>query len=276
MTKVIQPSSQDSYWLEVFSSAAAYERIGLEVLGAVPFGESDRQTALKRFAANFEGIGPLIDQLQVPVTKKLLDPTLRDRAANVAAIDLSISEFIKLGSAGILDTVVRLSDDSVSNIASFLAHADTPPDFYHIANALLVAITAFRAATFFLFDRPKNDIDATVCADLRKSLGDRSRGLENARTVGRNRVSEVGEELVLLDELGPVWGTNFTITVDGRLVYSDTFAGSRGIPRRTVTEVRQTAEAMRDSLRQSNANVVAAELKKSYDACDVVSGLVCH
>jgi hypothetical protein len=275
MANVIQPSSANAYWYEIFKCASAYEEIGSLVLNAIPFAENDRPTALTHFFESFAGIGSQIEQLQTSVNQKLIETTLTEPSGDLFGIKASLDEFKKLGNQSILVNVVTRSNEIVARLAGFLAHDDTPADYYHVANGLLFALVSLRAAAFFLFDRSQADVNGTVCMDLRQSLGDRARGVETARTVGRNRVSEVNEELTLIDELGPVWGTIFSIRVDGRVVYDDTFGGARGIPHRNINDVRNQARQMHDSLLQSNADFVSADLKKAYDTADATSLVVC-
>lgn len=275
MTRIVSEPSESLYWREVSACASAAHTVGSLVFNAIPFAENDRPTALRQFARNWAGLGPQIRQLEQSIGSKLTEATLVDRSGEVFGAKAALDEYLRLLSEGILDNIVTQSDVTARTLMGYLAHDDTPIDYYDVANGLLNALTSLRAVTFFLFDRPREERHAAVCSELASSLVNRNRGIESARAVGRNRVSSVDEELTLIDELGPVWGTIFTIRVDGRVVYHDIFAGPRGIPRRGLNEVRKQARLMQESLVVSNADAASMAVKGSYTAADGVSGLVC-
>jgi hypothetical protein len=275
MTRIVSEPSASLYWREVSACSSAAHTLGSLIFNAIPFAENDRPTALRQFARNWTGLGPQISQLKKSIGNRLTERTLADRSAEVFAIQATIDNYMQLPSEGIFDNVILQSNVTAQTLMGYLALDETPADYYDVANGLLNALTSLRAVVFFLFDRPQKEIYAAVCADIAGSLINRTRGIESARTVGRNRVSDVDEELTLVDELGPVWGTIFTIRVDDRVVYHDTFSGPRGIPRRGLNEVRQQARSMQESLAASNADAASVAVKTAYAAADGVSSVVC-
>ena len=280
MTEIIRPSSPALYWREVASTGTAYTDIANLTINAIPIAENSRPRAKKQFLETFAGARQQIAALQESINRLLIEPTLTEPSAGAFALKATIDDFASTSSSQpntqALDNAKAQANRIEQKLIAHLQLTETPIDYYHVGNALYLFAISLHLGLLFLADQNRRDNNAALCSFIRGLLDNRTRALEVARLVGAKRVSEVDEDLVLIDELGPVWGTNFTIRVDGRVVYTDTFAGSRGIPRRGLNEVRDQARAMRESLIRSNADAVAAELTQTYDLMSEFTRIVCQ
>jgi hypothetical protein len=280
MPEVIRPSFPPLYWREIFSTGSAYDEAGILVLKAIPLSEASRPKAKKQFLEGVGGARSRIASLQNAINAVLLEPTLADSNRTAFAIKASLDSFADTPTnqpaTSALKNAETLANLVEQGLIGHLQLAETPIDYYHVANSLYFFAVSLHLGVLFLADQTRKDNNARLCGHIGRSFANRSRAVEVARLVGAKRVSDVDEELTLIDELGPVWGTNFTIRVDGRVVYNDTFAGSRGIPRRTINEVRAQAKAMRDSLVKSNGDAVSAEVTQAYDLVDGTGRVVCR
>jgi hypothetical protein len=276
VTRILQPSSPDVYWREVNAIASEYFAIGSLIVRAIPFDESNRTRAVAQCLTNLRGIERQVTNAEDALRGRLSLLILRDQSDQIIKFRKDLYSFVEAQSQGILDNLTTDSDSAVLNLGNALRNNDTPADYYHVANAMLYVVLALRIASFFLFDRPVAEVTRAVCREMTDLLGTAERALEIARIVGRNRVSGVDEELILIDELGPVWGTTFSIRVDGRVVYTDTFAGSREVPRRSLNEVRARADRMQSELATTNATAVADGIKSHYDLVDMIKARTCR
>lgn len=273
--KVLNTVSDDAYIADLAAYTSPFTTLGFFVLSVLPFLETDSNATERLILGRLDEISRQIRELRALFEQRLAELTLRERTGEVLGIQEAVEEFVRLRSQGILDNVTTDSAVTKRKILGYIADAETPIGYYHAYNSLLCTLIPLRIWTFFFFGRPRRDLVALVCGELRDLLANRERGTEVARTLGRNRVSGVSEELILIDELGPVWGTTFTIKVDGKVVYSETFAGIRQIPRRNIADMRRESREKREELAERYAELMSEDVRRCYDAADALSRAIC-
>lgn len=259
--RIIQSSPEELYWYGLFKYTSPYAEIGATVIELAKFfSENDLNTATQQLSRKLDELSVQIRQLREFIETKLDDIVLREHSGDVLGIKEALEEYIRLRSQGILDNIVTHSAQTKSKIEAYLSQDQTPIYYYHAYNTLKCMLLPVRVTCFMLYGRPSPDTSALVRDELHDLLANKERGVEVARVIGRNRVS-YEEEVFLFDELGPTWGTEFGVTVDGRRVYGDMFAPGE----RDLNEKRQRAQQKYKEFQEKKADEVSQGIRKCYD-----------
>lgn len=259
--QIIKPTADQLYWYELASYAAPYATVASFVLSIYAAAKQDEVNAA--ILKKLDEISAQIRQLKDSIERKLNDILLKERAGEVLGIRESLLDYQRLKSVGILDNITTDSAQTKRKIAAYLSDAGTPDDYFHAYNALYVMLLPLRATCFNLYERPRSDTDPLLLKEIDDLLSVKDRAILVARTVGANRVAAT-QEPVLIDELGPVWGTDFSVYVDGRVVYSETFS-----PRNHDLAERRTRWRLKhEETANAKAEDAVSELVKCHQAAE--------
>lgn len=67
----------------------------------------------------------------------------------------------------------------------------------------------------------------------------------------------------------------FSIKVDGKSVYNETFYGVRQRPQRNIADMRREARQKRDELAERYADLVSEDIRRCYDTAQALSQAIC-
>ncbi|HEY0427636.1 MAG TPA: hypothetical protein VGC76_07615 [Pyrinomonadaceae bacterium] len=270
--KIFQPSSDDSYWYELYKYAQPYAFIGTATLKALIhfLQEADFKTAERLFFRDMEGLYLQVRRIKESLGK-VNDTALKERSMEVLFYKESLDEYFGIQNKAILGGVLEESLITKEKIAPYHSDDQAPIEYYHVYNTLKFALLPLRAATFFLYNRPLDEVIPLFKQEIIDFLENEARGIEVAQTIGRNRVSPMHQELYVADELGPKWGTEFWIAVDGKTVYVDDFSPV-SIPKTEVGAIRNQARQKHAELLDSSAEEVAKDIREAYNTAKTVTG----
>ena len=274
MSEVIASSSEDLFWFHLAAHASPYATLGNAVLSVVPLG-ADAAASEAEILRKLDELKLQFDALRASIAQQITDDRVLARTGKVLALKELLDEYGTTRREQTLLDVQTASAIEKRSIMELLDSAATPTAYFHVYNTLLCMLVAIRITCFVLLKLEKTRLHSEVCNEIHDAVKYEQRGIDVAHEIGRNRVSGVNERLFLVDELGPVWGTTFTIKVDGKVVYSDQFAGSREFPRRNISDVRSQAQRIREQLADQYAKMVAQDVQRYYDTAHAIEPLVC-
>ena len=270
-------SPENLFFHNLAARTAPFARLGNSLLAAARFATADADM-VEVEASVIQQLTDLqrqFDQLRASIATELEDENVIIHAGKILAIKDLLDEYARTHAQQNLTDAQSQSGEEKRIIMGLLNSRETSDEFFHIYGTLFCMLISLRVSCFVLLRLSRPDLYAQVCEELNDVLRYRDHGIEIARQIGRNRVSPVRERRFLVDELGPVWGTTFTIMVDGRVVYTDEFAANREVPRRDISEVREQAHAMRDTLAERLAATVSEPLRTFYTNVDTLKPIVC-
>lgn len=268
--KMLKVSDKALYWFEVASYISPYATVGSFILSGFALASEHRQERrLVEMSRKLDEIKILINQTRRALEQKLEDIPLRERTGEVLGIEEALNEYRALQSQGILDNIISDSAQTKNKIKTFIDADDTPVDYRVMYCGLYATLLPLRVAAFELFDRPINDINPLVKSENEDLATVEAISISSAETVGSNRVSSRHqEERFLYDELGPVFGTNFYVTVDNTRRNLGTFIPRQGDG--DLNAIRSRAQQSRDELAQQKARKAAAPFRQVFDASRAV------
>jgi hypothetical protein len=114
---ILEPSSAQVYWREVFICGTDYLAIGAAVLRTIPFAESSRPKAVKLALDNLRGIERQLVDAEEKLRNKLQFLPLRDRSDDTFKLRRNLFSFVESQSQGILDNLVTDSDGVINSLA---------------------------------------------------------------------------------------------------------------------------------------------------------------
>jgi len=256
---VIKPSEGALYWYELAKFASPFATVGSFVLQAISFFSDGQAAAFERLFRKLDELSQQIAELKQSIEAKLDDMVLKERFGEVLGIKESLEEYHRILSSGILDNIVTDSAQTKRKILAWLDDDRTPVAYLHAYNTLACTLIPLRTASFCLYRRPAPEIKALVKEEINDLLSRSAAAIKAGDTVGRNRVA-YEEKVVLVDELGPVWGTDFIIKVDKTVAYTDSF-----IPRSNdLQAVRNKAKAHFEELKEQNGWEACQPLEKCF------------
>lgn len=276
MSTTILASSEALFWHDLAAHAAPYATLGNTLLAAARLDdEVTAEDAEQHILAQLGDLQRQFESLRASIATQLTDEALIVHAGKVLAIKKLLDEYSSTHQVANLTDAQRDSGVEKQIIMGILDSRETAAEFFHVYGTLLCMLISLRVTCFVLLRLERRDLYARTCIELTDVSRYRDHGINVAREIGRNRVSPVRERRFLVDELGPVWGTTFTILVDGRVVYTDEFAANREIPRRDISEVRAQAHAMRETLAERYAQAASEPLRMFYLSVDALKPIVC-
>lgn len=261
--KLLTPSSEALYWYEVASYIAPYATIGSFVLNAFSLAsEAAQERRLAEISKKLDEIMHLIVQTKEALEQKMLDIVFKERTGEVLGIHEALQEFRNLRNQGMLDNILSDSAQTKRKIKTWIDAPDTPVALRAAYCGLYLSLLPLRIATFELFERPLAQINPLVKDELQDILDVAPASLACSDTVGRSRVGKVKETIILLDEMGPVYGTDFTVLVDADIEFLGAF-----LPRhKNLKETRDNAHARREALATQKGLDAAAPFQQASQA----------
>lgn len=261
--KIIQPSSEALYWYEVVSYIAPYATIGSFILSAFSLAsETVQERRLAEISRKLDEIMHLVVEASRALEQKMLDIVLKERTGEVLGFHEALLEFRNLQSQGILDNILSDSAQTKRKIKTFIDAPDTPDALRSAYCGLYLSLLPLRIATFELFKLPLAQINPLVNDELQDMLDVEPLSVKTADAIGRNRVGPVKQVVVLIDELGPVYGTEFFVQIDGESHSLGFFQPWK----KNHAEVINQAHARRDALATENGALAAEPFNKVLEA----------
>lgn len=257
--KVINPSDTALYWYELAKFASPFATVGSFIFQAISFFSDGQAAAFERLFSKLDELSQQIAELKQSIEAKLDDMVLKERFGEVLGIKESLEEYHRILSPGILDNIVTDSAQTKRKMLAWLDDGRTPVAYLHAYNTLACTLIPIRTACFCLYRRPAAEVKALVKDEINDLLSRSAAAIKAGDTVGRNRVT-YEEKVVLVDELGPVWGTDFIIKVDKTVAYTDSF-----IPRSNELQaVRNKAKEHFEELKVQKGREACELLEKCF------------
>ncbi len=242
--QVVNAVSPAEYFIALLEEAEPWVSIAISIFSIFGGGTPGQTEILQKL----DQLSTQIKDLGTQIEKTIRQAFLKERAGEVIGYTNALKEALGFPETT-RDQIVEilLVDSAVTQgkIEQYL-NADTPDDFYHAYATLNAALVGIRLQLLALSG-------GDFKMQLTGFINLRAAAIDVAQRIGRQRVSEVQEKLILIDELGPVFGTEFTIKQDGKHAFWATFSPEGGPG---LNEVRQKAKERRTEI--SNGCAAAA------------------
>lgn len=259
--QILQPTTSQLYWFELASYVAPYATVGsfLITAGMAFFHENDNEARHEAIMQKLNEISQQIEDLRLSLERKIDDMILKERTGEVLGIRESLEEYKLLKAQGVLDNIISDSAQTKQKIASYLDSPDTTLEYYLAYNALKCLLLPLRIATFGLFKIDSANLRVLTKDELRDLLLNRQTAINHLIEIGRNRVT-YDSEVIMIDELGPRYGTELWVDVDGKGVWGKTFSP----PPNDHNELRDEQEKVFTSTRDTMAATTSQPLVDFY------------
>ena len=267
---VLKVSERALFWFELASYASPFATVGSLILSGFSLASENRQERrLAEISKKLDQIKVSINQTRRALEQKLNNMPLRERTGEVLGIEEALNEFRILNSQGILDNIVSDSAQTKRKIETYINAPDTPVEYRVLYLSLYATLIPLRIAAFELFDRPINDINQLVKSETESLLDAESISITSIENVGSNRVSALIFDTFIWDELGPRYGSKYSVQIDNSLrelgLYTDG-------PESERTAIRESAEKRRDELANQKASEASEPFRLLFETSKVTLG----
>lgn len=262
-SSLLNVTDPSTYWSEAVGYLAPYAKIGSLILSGFSLASELRQEKrLEEISKKLDEIKTLILQSRRALERKLNDIPLRERTGEVLGIEEALNEYRNLQSQGILDNIISDSAQTKRKIKTFIDADDTPADYRAAYCGLYTTLLPLRVAAFEMFERPIESINPLVKSEMEDLMEVEAISVRTAETIGDRRVSGVQTEAYLVDELGPIFGTHFSVKVDNDRRPLGTFIPGQG----DLATIRGLANETRSTLGAQKATEAAAPFREVFAA----------
>lgn len=248
---VIKPSGKLLYWYEMAKYVAPYATVGSLLLSGFSYSSEVRQEhRLDQIAKQLRELKSLVINMERRIIDKLNDQVLKERSSEV----LSYREFLQEQTI-IQDTValnLELSNMRTTKhkVLAYVNDVDTPLDYKASYCGLLMSLVSMRIAAFECLDLELAKVNELALDEINELLSYEDVIKATLREVGSKRVHSYEEERLLVDELGPVWGTIFSVMIDDRKLALGSFTPGSN----SVSDERRMARKKVEELRERHAS----------------------
>ena len=258
---LLKLSDRATYWYEVASYIAPYAKVGSFIVsGLTLISERSQEQRLAEISRKLDEIKTLINRTRAALEKKMNDIPVKDRTGEILGIEETLNEYRIHGRQGVLDNAVSESALTKGKIRAYIEASDTPLAYRGTYCALYTMLIPLRVAAFEMFDTEASEVNKLVAGELSDLIAISDIAIETSEKIGDRRVTAVQEERFLVDELGPVYGTNFYTSVDGDERTIGTFVPNA----HNIAEVRRTAREVRDGFAAIKASEASAPFRTAF------------
>lgn len=260
---IIAEAGSAAYWLGVVEAAIPYIQAFSGLYSVLTtFGENPQEARLKRIELELKALSAQISKLEEVLKNLILDTVAKQLAAEVLGYRDSLDSYTSLKTQGILDNVLTQSAITKNRLAQYIDDGATPHSFKFYFGSLLNACTSLRMAAIGLYPATRESREKLVLPEAKTFLARIPKITESAQFISDRRVKQ-DSRVEMFDELGPIYGTVMSVTLDGKPYWNSFVVPRKGDGNR-LSQMRTRADAERKrAVEQAYSQSVAPLLQNA-------------
>lgn len=257
---VIAEAGTAPYWLATIEAALPYIQTFAGLYSVLSsFGPDSQDVRLKRIEDELRSLTARVAQLEDVIKNLILDDVAKQLSAEVLAYKDSLDSYVTLKQQGILDNVLTQSAVTKNRLLQYIDDNTLPHSYRYYFGALLNACTSLRLSCIGLYSALQASRDKLLAPEAKAMLSRVPRVMQSAQAISEKRVATTSQ-VVLIDELGPIYGTTMSVTLDGKHVWGEFWGPSKGGERLSAMRQRAT-DTHRQYVSQANAQATGVLLQ---------------